>query len=57
MAHPKGERLRCDSCGAEIVFVVECPCPEKVPRSHSDICCGKEMRIVGVEAEAPPPAR
>ena len=54
MAHPVGERLRCDECGAEIVFVSACPCPEAEPKAHSDICCGKEMRTVGVEQPAEP---
>lgn len=57
MSHPVGERLRCDECGAEIVFVKACPCPETEPRSHADICCGKDMRSLGVrptgETEAP----
>lgn len=46
MPHPAGERLRCDECGAEILFVKPCPCPDREPRAHSDICCGQEMRIV-----------
>lgn len=44
MAHNVGERLRCDECGAEIVFTQPCPCPEREPKTHADICCGKEMR-------------
>jgi hypothetical protein len=44
MPHPVGERLRCDECGAEIMFVKACPCPDSEPKAHSDICCGKEMR-------------
>lgn len=51
MPHPAGERLRCDDCGAEILFVKACPCPEK-PGAHSDICCGKEMRRFDVGASA-----
>jgi hypothetical protein len=54
MPHPEGERLVCDDCGAEIVFVKACPCPEREPKSHQDVCCGKEMRSLGV---APPAAR
>lgn len=49
MPHPIGEKLRCDECGAEIVFVRPCPCPETEPKKHSDLCCGKEMRSLGVE--------
>lgn len=50
MPHPVGERLRCDDCGAEIVYVKACPCPEKDPQTHSDLCCGKPMRSLGVGA-------
>ena len=49
MPHPVGERLRCDECGAEIVFVKACPCPEREPKTHSDVCCGKEMQSLGVD--------
>lgn len=50
MPHPAGERLRCDECGAEILFVKPCPCPERDPKAHADICCNKEMRKVESEA-------
>ena len=46
MPHPAGERLRCDECGAEITFTKPCPCPEREPKKHADVCCGKEMRRV-----------
>lgn len=52
MPHPKGEILRCDSCGAEIEFKKPCPCSEREPRQHSDTCCGKEMKRVPVETAA-----
>ena len=52
MARPAGEKLRCDDCGAEILYVKACPCPDREPRRHSDTCCGKEMRSLGVDAEA-----
>jgi hypothetical protein len=48
MSHPVGEHLVCDSCGAEIVFVKPCPCKERKPKAHSDMCCNKEMRSLGV---------
>lgn len=48
MAYEVGERRVCDDCGAEIVFVKACPCPEREPKAHSDICCYKEMRSLGV---------
>lgn len=51
--HPVGERLRCDECGAEILFVKACTCPEREPKAHSDICCGREMRSLGVESKRP----
>jgi hypothetical protein len=57
MPHPAGERLVCDDCGAEIVFVKACPCPDTEPKRHSDKCCGKEMRSLGVQpptGSAPP---
>lgn len=49
MPHPTGERLRCDDCGAEIVFLKACPCPAKEPPAHSNLCCNKEMRSLGVD--------
>lgn len=55
MPHPTGERLRCDNCGAEIVFTKPCPCPENEQMKHSDICCGQEMRSLGVEPRAASP--
>jgi hypothetical protein len=48
MAHPAGERLRCDECGAEIVYVVACECPEHEEKTHMDLCCGRPMRSLGV---------
>lgn len=54
MAHPLGERLHCDECGAELVFTKACTCPEREPKTHSDICCGKEMRSLGAAKEAEP---
>lgn len=55
MPHPMGERLRCDDCGAEVLFVKACPCPALDPPVHSNLCCGKEMRSLGVES-APMPS-
>jgi hypothetical protein len=48
MPHPVGERLRCDECGAEIVFEKGCSCPEREPKEHYDFCCGKQMRSIGI---------
>lgn len=52
MSHPVGERLRCEECGAEIVFTSACMCPEQEPKAHSNVCCGKDMRRLGVEKAA-----
>jgi hypothetical protein len=52
MSHPAGERLRCDECGAELLLVKACPCPEREPKAHSGLCCGKEMRRIGIDTEA-----
>lgn len=54
MSHPVGERLRCDECGAEIVFVKACSCPEREPKTHAEVCCGHEMRSLGVESKSHP---
>lgn len=55
MAHTVGERMHCDSCGAEIVYVEACTCPEDEPGVHSNVCCGEEMRSLGVVATTEPP--
>jgi hypothetical protein len=31
------------------MFVKACECPEREPKTHSDICCGKEMRVLDVQ--------
>jgi hypothetical protein len=54
MPHPVGERFRCDECGAEIVFVKACPCPETESEAHADICCGKQMQRLESEASTGP---
>lgn len=56
MPHPVGERLECESCNAEIVFVRACPCPATEPKAHSNLCCGKEMRLVEEGAREEPAA-
>lgn len=50
MGHPAGERLRCNVCGAEIIYVKGCPCPETEQKAHSDVCCDEEMESLGVES-------
>ncbi|AUX37514.1 MULTISPECIES: hypothetical protein [Sorangium] len=51
MAHPVGEKLRCDDCGAEIVYLAACNCPSQEQSQHANVCCGKEMRSLGIVAE------
>jgi len=41
MSRQTGDRFRCDSCKAEIIYVKGCPCPGTMP--HQEICCGKQM--------------
>lgn len=44
MPRETGDRYRCESCGAELVYEKPCPCPEDMP--HSEICCGEQMKKV-----------
>ena len=44
MSRETGDRYRCDSCKAELVYVKGCPCPSTMP--HSETCCGKQMTKV-----------
>lgn len=41
MSRETGDRYRCESCKAELVYVKGCPCPSTMP--HSEICCGVQM--------------
>ena len=52
MARQVGERFRCEDCGAEIVYTKACPCPPTDAKTHSEICCGKQMTALGVAAPA-----
>lgn len=52
MAHPVGEKLHCDDCGAEIVYLAACDCPAEEQSKHTNMCCGKEMRRLGVVSDA-----
>jgi hypothetical protein len=45
-----GDRYVCEECGAQLVYEKACPCPEGMP--HSEICCGKQMKLVKKEASA-----
>jgi hypothetical protein len=52
MPHPAGERLRCEECGAELVYTKPCPCPAGEEKQHADTCCGKQMLTLGIEDPA-----
>lgn len=54
MSHPVGERLRCDECGAEIVYVEACDCPADDAKRHENVCCNQVMRSLGVQRPAEP---
>jgi hypothetical protein len=45
MPRQAGDRYRCESCGAELVYEKPCPCPPQM--EHKEICCGKQMTAVG----------
>ncbi len=47
MAHPEKERLECESCGAEILFLKACKCSDEEQKKHSHVCCSQEMRVIG----------
>ena len=51
MAYLLGEKFHCDSCGAEILYVKPCLCADKEPKAHSNMCCSKEMRSLGVQED------
>lgn len=51
MARKEGDKFKCESCGAEIVYTKACPCPTNEPTQHAEICCGQAMRAVGAVAE------
>lgn len=44
MSRQAGDRYRCESCEAVLVYEKPCPCGEKM--EHSEICCGKQMTKV-----------
>ncbi|XGV97980.1 MAG: hypothetical protein ACAF41_03400 [Leptolyngbya sp. BL-A-14] len=45
MQRKVGDRYACESCGAQLVYEKPCPCPEG-KSSPSEICCGKQMKLV-----------
>jgi len=40
-----GDRYRCEKCGAELVYEKPCPCGPTM--KHEEICCGRQMTVVG----------
>jgi len=44
MARETGDRYRCESCQAELVYEKGCPCPDS--KAHQEICCDKQMTKV-----------
>jgi predicted RNA-binding Zn-ribbon protein involved in translation (DUF1610 family) len=44
MSRETGDRYRCDSCGAELVYKEPCPCGDAM--AHSETCCNKQMTKV-----------
>lgn len=46
MSRKAGERYKCEDCGAQLVYEVACPCPDK-EGAHKEICCGVQMKAVG----------
>jgi transposase-like protein len=44
MPRDAGDRYRCPSCGATLVYETPCPCPPDMP--HSEVCCGQQMEKV-----------
>ncbi len=44
MPRQTGERYECKSCGAVLVYEKACPCPGD--DTHSEICCGEQMKKV-----------
>jgi hypothetical protein len=49
MARDAGDRYACEKCGALLVYEKACPCSQSDPRSHSEICCGQQMKAVDKE--------
>jgi hypothetical protein len=49
MARNVGDRYACEKCGAVLVYEKACPCSQGNPHSHSEICCGQQMKAVGKE--------
>lgn len=50
MARKVGDRYVCEKCGAALVYEKACPCPEG--GSHSEICCGEQMKAAGTNLPA-----
>jgi hypothetical protein len=50
MTRSVGDRYRCESCGAQLVYEKACPCAEGM--AHQEVCCGKQMKQVGEGASS-----
>ncbi len=50
MARNAGDRYVCEKCGAVLVYEKACPCPESGSHSHSEICCGQQMKAMDKNA-------
>lgn len=48
MARNVGDRYICEKCGAALVYEKACPCPEG--QTHSETCCGQQMKAVSTNA-------
>jgi hypothetical protein len=43
-----GDRYVCEKCGAALVYEKACPCAGGA--SHSEVCCGQQMKAVSATA-------
>lgn len=50
MPRQTGDRYVCEDCGAQLVYETPCPCPEG--STHSEICCGQQMKLLKEQAPA-----
>ncbi len=53
MARREGQRLVCERCKAEILYLKACHCPTEV--IHVEICCGQPMTTVDAGPAIPEP--
>ena len=41
MSREVGEKYKCESCGAQLMYEKPCPCGDGMV--HQEICCGEQM--------------